>query len=451
VCDFIGREEDMRIFSILKVFVLLFTLSACLCPPVPATEMHSEFSCSNKDATTTYYSYLRESKLQDSGYSRGMKTGSFNYFKSGDVVLKDDLRYYDGLVDPRHPVGTDRNSTLDHSLDVDFVGENGISEYYAKGFFPSNRAVSAFKKIWYIDESNKNWKLGGIYNSNRINVEAKATMGANRPNSFDFKYHARVNNGILEAKDATGWTNKTGARRLDWEQEALMKGKVLDVTNNLVLAKGRVSGAQPDDWMPCLFCSLVPPIEPTDSEWPSSNVKTLLIDGQTCRSGNCGPKSPCEEEENAMQNKSNASAVLENWIKDANVVYIDVNSRFYYPPEGNVAKYLITAENKYSSKLYKVVIIAKLATGLKFIDSTERPQETPNPQDDPQILRWTSDELDPGPNNSFSVTLSVDTAGRNEILDLEKTTVNAAASTDGNKENIKSTESVLSSVLEEAA
>jgi hypothetical protein len=445
---------DMRILSIIKIFVLLFTLSACLCPPAPAPEMHSEFSCNNKDATTTYYSYLKEPKLQESGYARGMKTGSFNYFKNGDVVLKDEMFYYDGLVDPRHPAGTDRNSTVDHYLDVDFIGENGISEYYAKGFFPSNRAISAFKKIWYIDDINKNWQLGGIYNSNRINVEAKAEMGANRSDSFVFKYHARVNNGILEAKDATGWTNKTGARRLDWEQEALMKGKVLDVTNNLRLAKGKVPYAQPiEEWMPCIFCSLVPPIEPIENEWPSKNVKTLLND-EPCESGDCRPKSLCAEEEELRKKAElagNASDIVKKWIGDVRVVYIDVNSRFRYPPEGNVAEYIITAENKNSTNLSKAVIIVQLASGLKFIDSTKPPQMTPNPQEDPQIITWTQEILNPGPTNIFSVTLRVDTAGRNGISDLQKTTVKAAASVDGTKDGIKSTESVSSSALEEAA
>jgi hypothetical protein len=274
-------------------------------PIALATTIQSDFSCNNIDATTTFYSYLKEPSLQASGYTRGLKEGTFNYFENGKVDLSHSMTYYDGKIDADHPPGSDTNSTLQSKLNVDFRGESGISEYYAKGFFPNNRAISAFKKIWSIDYSNSDWMLGGIYKSQRINVEASAKMGPNMSGGdYRFLYHARVENGYLEVKDAAGWSNKTGARRIDWEQEAAMRGKLLDVTNNLeVNSLYRPSAGLYEDWLPCACNGTIPPIEGLDTAWPSPGVYATLLPNML-RPGSCTPY-VCTGCQNGLSAKSN--------------------------------------------------------------------------------------------------------------------------------------------------
>jgi hypothetical protein len=123
----------------------------------------------------------------------------------------------------------------------------------------------------------------------------------------------------------------------------------------------------------------------------------------------------------------NASEIVEKWINDAYIGGLDISSVYIYPPDGNVADYLITSENKLSDTLHKAVIIVQLAPGMKFINSTKAPQRTPSPSDDPQSLTWIEEELKPGPENRFSVILQVDTNGQNNHSDLEKTSAGAAA------------------------
>jgi hypothetical protein len=274
-----------------RLIILIFLMIYFVYPIALGATVKSEFSCSNREATTTFYSYLKEPSLQESGYTRGLKAGTFNYFKNGNVDLSHTTVYYDGRIDADHPPGSDTNSTLRSNLNVNFIGESGISEYYAKGFYPNNRAISAFKKIWSIDYSNKDWMLGGIYKSQSINVEASAKLGPNMTGGdFSFLYHANVGNGYLELKDATGWTNKTGSRRIDWEQEAAMKGAVLDVTNNLeVNSLYYASAGLNTDWLPCCSNGTVPAIEGLDTPWPSPGVKATLLPNMKRPGCTCTP------------------------------------------------------------------------------------------------------------------------------------------------------------------
>ena len=158
---------------------------------------------------------------------------------------------------------------------MDFDGTKGISEFYAKGFFPSNRALSAWKKIRYDDLSHNfskrheviylssvdrtrsnnipsvcynqdamkadllnranysceqtvpedrngdgHYNLGPGYSSSKILVNAEVGIGPNNQrntgNEYDFKYRATVTDGVIEIRDATGWTNRTGSLRIDW-------------------------------------------------------------------------------------------------------------------------------------------------------------------------------------------------------------------------------------------
>lgn len=250
----------------------------------------------------THYSYLKEPVVESSGYTLGYKLGSFSYLENGTIDFSDDITYYDGQYDGDHSeVDSDRNRTVENHQRLYFDGTKGISEIYAKGFYPSNRALSAWKKVRY-DDMRYNFTRGsteererivylgriskdhriepsrsveyvnGSYNlyrdgrsylSNKIAVKADVTMGPapNAKGEYNFDYVANVTNGVVEIKDATGWTNETPSKRIDWERDALMTGNV-NVTNKLE-ARGLLFPAAPpcNDWLPCCFSGTNPPIE----------------------------------------------------------------------------------------------------------------------------------------------------------------------------------------------
>lgn len=250
----------------------------------------------------THYSYLKEPGVEKSGYTLGYKLGSFSYLENGTIAFSDDITYYDGQYDGDHSeVDSNRNRTVENHQRLYFDGTKGISEIYAKGFYPSNRALSAWKKVRYDDISynftkrlkeererivylgsiskdhrvepsrsveyvNGSYNLyrdGRSYLSNKINVEADVTMGPapGAEGEYYFDYKADVTNGVVEIKDATGWTNETPSKRIDWERDALMTGNVT-VTNKLE-ARGLLFPAAPgcNDWLPCCFSGTNPPIE----------------------------------------------------------------------------------------------------------------------------------------------------------------------------------------------
>lgn len=273
-----------------------FGILILLCATASAMSFTCEFECQSNDnkSTMMHYTYLKEPRLAESGYTLGYKAGSLNYLEEGSINFNDTFSYNDG-----QNVSSGRSS-LDHEQNVDFNGKKGISEFYAKGFYPSNRAISAWKKIRY-DDLSYNFSLytaksydvislGGInkprytiqylktdekiYNSDRIegeynlgnsykssNIAMHAKVVTGEPKDFAFKYNAEVENGVVETWDATGWTNETGARRIDWEQTALMRGNI-NVTNNLESYGLFVPGAgESSDWIPCCFSGSCPPID----------------------------------------------------------------------------------------------------------------------------------------------------------------------------------------------
>jgi hypothetical protein len=262
--------------SIIVLLVLATILSG-------QAKVQSEFTCTGKDATLTFYNYLREPSLDASGYTRGLKTGSINYLVDGKIYFSDKISYYYGETNDTGQLINYDNSTVLHTQDVDFSGEKGISEFYGKGFFKNNRAISAWKKIRYDDvrgiygNNGKPYDLGETYLSPVIKVNASVDMDMQFGASYNFDYHAKVDDGVLEAWDATGWTNKTGARRIDWEQNALMKGRKLDVINKLSDFDLRVPAAGSGDWLPCCMGGTVPPIEGLDSGWPSDGTRMTLL------------------------------------------------------------------------------------------------------------------------------------------------------------------------------
>jgi hypothetical protein len=253
------------IFIILFLFLIYAEPSHSL--------MDFEYKCNGTDATATTYSYLREPRIEETGYTRGLKSGSFNYLENGSIDLQENIKYDYGN-------GTNiTNSSVDHELTVYFRGERGISEFFAKGFFGNNRWISAWKKIRY--EESPNMRIDGKAMqdrpSNSIDVTAQATMDTNNRMNYQFNYDAKVKNGVIEAKDSTGWTNRTGTRRYDWVYESLTSGKELAITNNLFESERIVPAAGPTgDWLPCFCSGTMPAIEQLDEGWPSYTTKTVL-------------------------------------------------------------------------------------------------------------------------------------------------------------------------------
>jgi hypothetical protein len=235
--------------------------------------MQFTYECQGKGATATTYSYLREPRSSESNYSIGLKSGSFNYLENGDMNIREDINYYYGN-------GTNKsNSTLTHYLDVDFEGERGISEFFGRGFFGNNRWISAWKKIRY--EDSPTMKVDGwnivARPSNSIKVHASVEMNSSiNASVYAFNYVAKVKNGVIETKDATGWSNRTGSRKYDWEYETRTVGKEINITNILYDSEGLESESGPGDWLPCCFKGTAPMIDQLQYAWPSEVVMATL-------------------------------------------------------------------------------------------------------------------------------------------------------------------------------
>jgi hypothetical protein len=251
--------------------IILFFMAVCSVPSHAI--MDFQYKCTGSGATVSTYSYLKEPRIEETGYTRGLKSGSFNYLENGSINLEENIKYYYGN-------GTNiTNSSVEHDLKVDFSGDRGISEFFGKGFFGNNRWISAWKKIRY--EESPSMKIDGkvmeSHPSNDISVEASVVMDTFKRMNYQFNYHADIENGVMEAKDSTGWTNRTGARRYDWVYESLTSGKTLNITNNLYDSERIVPAAGPDeDWLPCCFSGTVPTIEQLDANWPADVVVRTL-------------------------------------------------------------------------------------------------------------------------------------------------------------------------------
>jgi uncharacterized repeat protein (TIGR01451 family) len=127
-------------------------------------------------------------------------------------------------------------------------------------------------------------------------VDAYARMNRRPGLDYKFTYHAIVDKGVMEIWDSTGWTNKSGSKKIDWEQTALMKGNKLDVVNNLVDFDLNAPALDEDkDWLPCCYSGTKPAIESLDSGWPSDGTFMTLKPGiilpnnytLKCSSGHC--------------------------------------------------------------------------------------------------------------------------------------------------------------------
>lgn len=254
--------EDLA--KALIVSLVLFSLFPSL---VSATKIVSTFSCTNTNAETTFYSYLKSPGLDESGYTAGLKTGTLNYYKGNYSYLRDKLTYYDGI----NPYQSDHNASATHILQVNFSGDpdtsKGISQFFAKGFYTNNRVVSASKKFWFNNQTS--------YPTNDITVDTNATI--NLKGSYDLKYDATAKNAYFVFSDVTGYSNKTGARRIDWEQEGLLKGEQVKLTNNLrAIIPYKPRGGGVEDWLPCTCLSIDPLNKPNLGVWPSSQAFAVL-------------------------------------------------------------------------------------------------------------------------------------------------------------------------------
>ncbi len=289
----------------MRFTIQLFLIVVVFCATVSATTITSTFECKsteNDSATMTYYNYIEEPKLEKCSYSEGYKTGTLVYLENGDIDFRDYISYYDGLKDATHNEPyVNYSSALQREQKVDFEGDKAIAKIYAKGYFPNNRALSAWKKIrytemWYdvtkiSDTDRYAYRVGEKYGP--MNVEANTDIGmgpmneTGKPFDYYFDYNADVKNGALEVWDSTGWTNETCGKRVDWEQTALMKGNFTAV-NKLVAEGVFIPAAGDDDWLSCCIGGN-PPIVPscpggngncsiglTAGYWPNSGVYYTL-------------------------------------------------------------------------------------------------------------------------------------------------------------------------------
>jgi len=206
----------------------------------------------------TQYTYFKEPELEETAYTHGFKAGSFSYLEDGEIDFHDLYWYYDGKIDEGHPKGSDydHNSTYVNIQDVKFVGVKGISEIYAKGFYPSNRAVSAWKKIRYDNFLYPDTNM--MYPSTNFQTSADIRMNVA---TYDFLYNASVTDSVVDIWDSTGWTNKTGARRIDYEKTALIRGDA-KIDNHLVAYNLSYPGGPfENDWLPCCYSATQPEVK----------------------------------------------------------------------------------------------------------------------------------------------------------------------------------------------
>lgn len=264
------------ISDLAKIIILSSVMLSLLSPFGLASTISSEFSCSVTNGVTTHYTYLKTPGLLESGYTKGLKTGSLSYYNgskdsNSKAILNDTLYYFDGRSDISNPY--DSNASVTHYLGVDFSGDDkkearGISHFYAQGFYADYRGLSATKDFWF--NTRKSYLTNVIY----ATANAKMDLGG----TYDLTYQATAKNAYFVFHDASGLSNKTGMRRIDWEQEGLIKGTDVAVTNNL---QGSFkSRAGPEDWLPCNCLSgLIPDVEPIQSAldlWPSPEAKSIL-------------------------------------------------------------------------------------------------------------------------------------------------------------------------------
>ena len=114
------------------------------------------------------------------------------------------------------------------------------------------------------------------YPSNYIHVNAKSKVDLG--GQFKLNYNAYAKGTYFVFNDVLGWSNKTGSRRTEDEQEGLLKGNIY-VQNNLKF-DNLIATPQPSDWLPCLCPSGNLPPFSQGSVWPSTEAISVLLPNQ---------------------------------------------------------------------------------------------------------------------------------------------------------------------------
>jgi uncharacterized repeat protein (TIGR01451 family) len=335
----------------------------------------------------------------DSGYARGLKAGSFNYLDKGDINFEEAITYTYGNGTPK------ANSTYTHDMNLAFKGEKGISEFYGAEYFKNNRAVAAWKKIRY-DKIKKEYKnLGESRMASAINVTSALSMDTTPwpdGTGYDLKYGADVKNGVANIYDSTGWSNRTGARRIDWEYAASMQGDISFRNDLKELAPQEAHGGE-FDWLPC-FCisGTQPPIEQLDKPWPTQDVINTLeanriLPQSNCTSGEC-KGDECTYDQGGLQSgflAYNESAtgmrIVQEYSESADIKEV---------------AYSITISNSGDVRIRSVTVDDILPANMAYIDSSFRdiedntlaePRQLKNP-DGTTTLSWPIGDLNSGDN-----------------------------------------------------
>ena len=76
----------MRICYICTVIALMMV---CIMPTQSILQF--TYQCEGKNATATTYSYLKEPRIEENGFARGIKSGSFNYLENGNINLEENI------------------------------------------------------------------------------------------------------------------------------------------------------------------------------------------------------------------------------------------------------------------------------------------------------------------------------------------------------------------------
>jgi uncharacterized repeat protein (TIGR01451 family) len=396
----IGKELGA---DLIKAFILSLVLCSLLSFLVLAADIDSTFTCNNTNSETTFYSYLKSPGLDESGYTKGVRTGTLNYYKGDRAYLNDRLVYYDGMNPDSQ---ADHNVSVMHDLTVEFSGDNdtskGISQFYAKGFYTDNRAVSASKKFWYNSQLQ--------YPTN--NISAKAVANMNLAGIYDLQYDASADNAYFVFSDATGFSNKTGARRIDWEQEGLLKGEHVSLINNLRVISAYKPRGGGEDWLPCTCISLNPLNPPDLGEWPSLEAWAVLQPTNLMLlPPNCNyaiepvvlGKVPCRQAINwrgaaSLLCPEIPSGAIEDLQTSATPLVQADSSWTRNAANREIADYAIKVSNLGNIKATNVVVVLKLADNLSYIGGSATvdgiPQDPYRPYNNGSLF-WNIGDLMP--------------------------------------------------------
>jgi len=407
----IGMRTIKR--SSTRVLILFLILLTLLCSMASAAEIRSTFTSENRDdqGETTFYTYLKQSDLKESSYTRGLETGSLNYFK-GRGTIEDTQTYYDGKVDSEHSrVSEDHNSTVTHKLSVKYNGVKGLSLFYAKGFYTDNRAVAASKKIWFVNET--------YFPSNIATVTGDVSMSMK--GNYHMDYKAQAQNAYFVFNDVSGLSNKTGSRRIDFEQEGLIKGDI-NVVNKLDVEDAYIARApSKEEWLPCFcFTGTFPAIEPTegeDSAWPGMNIlKVLNSDDGKVRGS-------------ARETTTTQGPILELPDMQVESFYEKTSTTGYYA----ISELTIRVRNTGLKELENVRLVGQIPPEVVYLPSSGRVDMSPSePNYVARDLMWTLGNLKPvsGPDGLKTVVMKV-----NSTVDISNTVKFYAIYKIGNTEN----------------